>query len=276
MKQTIAIQGSRGSFHEEAARRHFGKDVRPEECRDFRQLINAVESQRADCGVMAIENSLVGSILKNLSMLRDSKLQVTGEVYMRISQNLMALPGQSLNDLKEVQSHPMALLQSEQFFRKFPAIRLMESYDTAGSAREIARRKLKQTGAIGSIAAANMFGLTVLARGIETDQDNFTRFLVVAPRPQIPEKNQKVKASVAFTALHKPGSLADILNPLSEKGVNLTMLQSLPLPGKSWEYIFHMDMIFPDAEKAKDVIASFGSKLNNVWIMGIYPAAEIT
>ncbi len=168
----------------------------------------------------------------------------------------------------------MALLQTEVFFKKHPAIRLMESHDTAGSARFIARNQLKRTGAIGSAAAARMYGLSILASDIETEKENFTRFLVVAPHPETPEPRQKVKASVAFTALHRPGALSEILQPLSEEGVNLTMLQSLPLPGKTWEYIFHMDMIFDNPERARKTIGVFGSKLNNVWVMGVYPLAE--
>ncbi len=276
MQRNIAIQGGRGSFHEEAAIRYFGKHFITNECTDFQQLIGRVESKNADYGVMAIENSLVGSILKNFSMLRDSSLQITGEVYMRISLNLLALSGQTINDLKEVQSHPMALLQSEEFFMQYPTIRLIETNDTAESAKEIASDQLRGVGAIGSVDVAGMYGLSIIARDIETHKENYTRFLVVSPRPEIPDKNQKVKASVAFTAPHQPGSLSEILQPLAEAGVNLSMLQSLPLPGKKWEYIFHMDMIFSNSENAMKIINALGSKLKNVWIMGIYPIANNT
>ncbi len=272
---TVAIQGIRGSFHEEAAARFFKQGFEPVECMDFRSLVKGVESSRAKWGVMAVENSLAGGMLPNFSLIRNSAMQIVGEVYLRITQNLMALPGETLSDLREVRSHPMALMQSEDFFLQHPAIRLVESYDTALSAQEIASKQIRGTGAVGSERAAQIFGLSILATSIETNKENFTRFLVIGPQPANLEKDVRVKASVAFIAPHVPGGLVKVLNPLAEAGVNLSMLQSLPLVGSTWEYIFHADMLFNDHDHAREIISDLGKKLQKLWVMGLYqPGAK--
>jgi len=271
----VAIQGIRGSFHEEAAILYFGKDFQAVECMDFRSLVNQVGAGQASFGIMAVENSLAGGMLPNFSLIRNASLQITGEVYLRISQHLMALPGQRIEDLTEVRSHPMALMQTEAFFLKHPGIRLVESYDTALSAREISEEKLSQTGAVGSEQAARIFGLSILASSIETNKENFTRFLVVGPGAPKLDKNLPVKASVAFIAPHVPGGLVKVLNPLADAGVNLSMLQSLPLVGSTWEYIFHADLIFYDQDHASKIISDLEKKLQKLRVMGLYhPGAK--
>jgi len=268
--EKLAIQGIRGSFHEEAAILYFGKEFQPIECMDFRSLVNRVGLGQADFGVMAVENSLAGGMLPNFSLIRNASLQIVGEIYLRISQHLMALPGQSIAELMEVRSHPMALMQTEDFFLKHPDIRLVESYDTALSAREISEDRLSGTGAVGSEQAARIYGLSILASSIETNKENFTRFLVIGPEAATLDKHLPVKASVAFIAPHVPGGLVKVLNPLAEAGVNLSMLQSLPLIGSTWEYIFHADMLFNDLEHARRIISELGNSLPKVWVMGLY------
>ncbi len=274
MTPQIAIQGIRGSFHHEAAIRFFGQGAGIDPCMSFREVTLRVAQGKSAAGILAVENSLVGGMLPNLSLIREAPLRVTGEIYMRISQHLMALPGQSLQDLREVHSHPMALMQCEDFFGSWPHIRLVESADTAWSAQDISMRKLAAAGAIGSARAAEIFGLEVIAPSIETNKENYTRFLVIGPRDSTPEEGVPVKASVAFVAPHATGSLARVLAPLAAEGANLSMLQSLPLAGRSWEYIFHADMLFEGAAQARSVLQRLGSRLERVWVMGIYPAGD--
>lgn len=273
MKKRIAIQGVRGAFHHEAAALYFKRDFDIHECMTFHDLIDSVESGEADLAVMAIENSMVGSILPNLVLIRKSTLHIIGEVYMRISQNLMALPGESMQTLQEVHSHPMAIMQCESFFHNYPDIRMVESVDTALSAKDISEKGLKGIGAIGSEAAAKMYGLEILAPSIETNKKNYTRFLILGHNGNSIDPNISVKASVSFVAPHQPGSLASVLQPLGEAGVNLSMVQSLPLVGANWEYIFHADMIFPNMAKARNIINDLRKKLQAIWVMGIYPTS---
>jgi prephenate dehydratase len=295
-KQTIAIQGIRGSFHHEAASLFFrhqgngtevsefpGQPYRPENgtdlpgykpCLSFKEVTAAVRDGHATHGVMAVENSLVGGMLPNFSLIRDASLHITGEVYMRITQNLMALPGESIGSLREVHSHPMAIMQAEAFFEKLPHIRLVESADTAESAREISDGRLQGIGAIASASASKMYGLPVLAASIETNKENFTRFLVLGREPAKIGEGQIVKASLAFIAPHRPGSLVDVLLPLASSGVNLSMLQSLPMVGKSWEYIFHADLVFGDIRFTREVIEGMKERLEHLWVMGVYPAGQ--
>lgn len=272
--EKVAIQGIRGSFHEEAAVHFFKNDFIPHECMDFRSLVEQVASGNSHWGVMAIENSLAGALLPNYSLVRNSDLHIVGEVYLRITQNLMALPGESISSLLEVRTHPMALMQSEDFFLRHPFIRLVESYDTALSAKEIASQKISRTGAVGSERAASIYGLSILASSIETNKKNFTRFLVISRNPTNLPTQQPLKASVAFIAPHKPGSLAGILNPLADWGVNLSMIQSLPLIGKTWEYIFHADMVFKNYEHAMASLQKLKNMLTDIWVMGIYPPGQ--
>jgi len=237
---------------------------------DFRGLVNKVGAGQADFGVMAVENSLAGGMLPNFSLIRNVSQHIIGEVYLRISQHLMALPGQSITELMEVRSHPMALMQTEDFFLKHPEIRLVESYDTALSAREISEDKLRGVGAVGSEQAAHIYNLPILASSIETNKENFTRFLVIGPNASPLNENLPVKASVAFIAPHVPGGLVKVLSPLAEAGVNLSMLQSLPLIGSTWEYIFHADMLFNDPDHAQRIINDLEKSLPKVWVMGLY------
>lgn len=266
----IAIQGYQGAFHQEAAENYFGKEISLVECETFDSLVESIKDGQAYYGVMAVENSLVGCILPNFELLRESRLNVIGEVYLRISQNLMALPNQSINDLHQVQSHGMAIAQCKPFFQSYPHIQLFESVDTALSAKVIAQKNLVGVGTIGSTLAASLYGLEVLAPSIETNKVNFTRFLVISPVDHPVVNNGSVKATIAFTAKHAPGGLSAILSPLAKEGVNLTMLHSLPMVGSAWEYIFHADLCYQSIEHARRSMIWLSKQVSQLWVMGVY------
>jgi prephenate dehydratase len=271
MAKTIAIQGGYGAFHEIAAH-HYFKDEEIEILprNTFRDMVTSLKDRQSHYGIMAIENSLAGSILPNYSLIINTKMHITGEIYLRIKQNLVALPGVKISDLKEVYSHPMAILQCQEFFDAYPDIRVIESIDTALSAKEIGDKKLKDTGAISSQMAAEKFGLEILANSIETNKMNYTRFLILAENGiQIPPEEVN-KASIYFTVAHKFGSLSKILSILSYYEINLAKIQSMPIPGKDWEYMFYVDVEINDFEmyrKSLDAIRPFTPALG---ILGEY------
>jgi len=232
----IAIQGGYGAFHELAAQKYFGGEEIEILPRDtFRDLLKSIKEEKADYGIMAIENSLAGSILPNYNLLKETPMRVIGEVYLRIKQNLVALPGVNIEDIKEVYSHPMAILQCKNFFEDYPYIKLIESVDTALSARDIRKGELTNVGAIASKAAAEKYNLNILADGIETNKMNYTRFLILTMNGT--EINKKVvnKSSIHFALDHKIGSLSKILSILSYYEINLAKIQSMPIIGKDWE-----------------------------------------
>jgi prephenate dehydratase len=246
--QRIAIQGGFGAFHEIAATRYFeGTEIEIIPNNTFHDLFKSLKTREADTGIMAIENSLAGSILPNYSILRESGMKIIGEIYLRVQQNLVALPGEKIDNIREVFSHPMAILQCQDFFGNYPHIRLIDSIDTALSAREIAEKKLKQTGAIASTQAAEKYGLEILFRSIETNKMNYTRFLIVKDTNGNIKANGSVnKSTISFSLADEIGSLSKILSILSYYNMNLTKIQSMPIPGKDWEYHFYADMIFND------------------------------
>lgn len=271
----IAIQGYRGAFHQEAAGLYFGSNINLIQCLDFERLVNSVKNRQADYGIMAVENSLVGCILPNFVLLRNSGLNIIGEVYLRIRQNLMALANQTVSDLFQVQSQSMAIEQCRAFFRLHNHIQLIESPDTAFSAKMIAKENLLGVGAIGCHLAASEYGLEIISPSIETNKENFTRFAVLSRKPTSIDEKEPVKATIAFIAKHEPGSLAKILTSLADEGVNLTMLQSLPMIGSAWEYIFHADLCYPTMKLAKVSLKRLSEELSGFWIMGVYPADNI-
>jgi prephenate dehydratase len=244
----IAIQGGYGAFHEIAATCYFeGEDIEIVPNDTFHDLFKSVKLREADYGIMAIENSLAGSILPNYSILRESEMKIIGEIYLRVQQNLVALPGQKIEDIREVFSHPMAILQCQQFFGNYPHIRLIDSIDTALSAREISEKNLSNTGAIASTLAAEKYGLEIIFPGIETNKMNYTRFLIVKDTNGIVKANGGVdKSTITFSLAHEIGGLSKILSILSFYNMNLTKIQSMPIPGKDWEYLFYVDIMFND------------------------------
>lgn len=273
LEKKIAIQGYAGAFHEIAARLHFGeKSMNIAPANTFEELIKMVEKgEEATAGLMAIENSLAGSIMFNYQLLYGSNLKITGEVYLRIKQNLMTLPGTKIEDLEEVHSHYMAIAQCREFFRQYPHIRLVESADTALSAKHIRENNLTKIGAIASTLAAELYNLDIIAPSIETNKKNYTRFLVLHSENQVTKSVESNKVSLCFSVPHEVGSLYKILGVLSAYGVNLTKIQSSPIVGKEWEYLFFVDFI-GDAnlgwEQALDAIRPLTTSLR---ILGVYP-----
>lgn len=246
----VAIQGVRGANHELAAKEFFNPEaIEIVPCLTFSELFERVKADSSIYGIVAIENTLVGSILPNYTLLKDSGLVVIGEYKLRIKHNLMVLPGQRIEDLKEVHSHPMALMQCEAFFKNYPYIKLIESDDTALSAREIAENGLTGIGAVAPTLAAELYGLEILNSGIETNKKNFTRFLIVSDRAKtevadLVMDNRVNKSSLAFSLDHEEGSLSKVLTILAFYNINLTKIQSNPVVGHEWEYIFYIDLTF--------------------------------
>jgi prephenate dehydratase len=267
----VAIQGYKASFHEIAAYKYFGNDIEIVMCETFRGLFNEIEDKKANYGIVAIENTVVGTLLPNYALLRNADVKVIGEVYLQIQQNLMALPGQKIEKITEVRSHPMAILQCQEFFEDYNHIKLIESADTALSAAEIRENNLKGVGAIASIAAAEAYGLEIIEAGIETNKKNFTRFLVIHAEYDDPlNVTNPDKASLCFHLAHRTGSLASVLMSLSDNKINLTKIQSLPLVGREWEYFFHLDLEFDDYTAFLNAIDDINLDVHELKILGEY------
>jgi prephenate dehydratase len=277
MNKKIAIQGFKASFHEIAAQKFFGNNIELEMCDTFKKQFNIINSGITDYAVVAIENTVAGTIIPNYALLRESNTNIIGEVYLQIQQNLMALPNQSINEIREVHSHPMAILQCQEFFEEYPQIKLIESADTALSALWISENNLKGIGAIASVRAAELFKLNILAEGIETNKKNFTRFLVIQ-RTKSVNKDIRVispnKSSLCFHLAHKTGSLANVLMSLSDNKMNLTKIQSLPLIGREWEYFFHLDLEFDDYTQYLNSIEDIKPYIHELKILGEYKQGE--
>ncbi|MEO0776876.1 MAG: prephenate dehydratase [Bacteroidota bacterium] len=267
----IAIQGAAGAFHEIAARRyHHHRDIAIVPMETFEDLVRSVErGHQSDGGMMAIENSIAGSLLYNYQLLDEADLHISGEVYLRIRHQLLALPGQSIADLREVHSHPMAIAQCRPFFRKHPHIRLVERNDTAGSARWVSDGEHRGVGAIASTLAGEQYGLEVIAPGIETNKKNYTRFLVLDHGPsQLDHPGAKV--SVCLTTSHEPGSLHCVLEALLRAGANLTKIQSMPIIGQEWHYRFFIDFTLADPLAFGATVDHLGVVTEDLKILGTY------
>jgi prephenate dehydratase len=272
----IAIQGVKGCFHEQAARLFYEEheNVVPEivECDTFDDLYTSMSKGEADAAVMAIENTVSGGLLPNFELLRKYDRKIKGEVFLRIQQNLMALPGQSIQEIKEVRTHYMAINQTREFFKDYPWIRLVEAEDTAKSAAQVAAEGLKGVGAVASTLAADLYGLDMLAESIETYKQNFTRFLIFDDSLEV-DKTKVNKASMCFTLCHKPGSLAHVLTILSFYDMNLTRIQSLPIPGQEWQYFFYVDIKFDDYFRYEQALAAVRPLMEDLNVLGEYVAA---
>ena len=271
----VAIQGVPGCYHDAAARGYFtGTDVEPVPCDTFPALFDALADDASLLGIVAIENTIAGSILSNHELLRQSNLAVVGEYKMRISHVIAALPGQKLEELEEVNSHPMALLQCEQYIRRHPNLKVIEKLDTAGSAMEIAHRRLVGHAAICGEYAANLYGLNILDKGIETNKRNFTRFLVIADpitaADMKPAGTAPDKASIVFSLPHTQGALSKVLTIFSFYDINLSKIQSLPIIGREWEYRFYVDLTFDDYTRYRQSIHAARPLINDFRILGEY------
>lgn len=278
MKRKVAIQGVAGCFHDIAARQFFQNEtIETLPCETFKELFATIKKDNSILGAVAIENTIAGSLLPNHNMLKESGMSILGETKLRIEHNLVALPGQKITDITEVLSHPMALMQCEDFLAQHPNLKAVEVDDTAGSAKMIAEGKLMGKAAICSKLAAEIYGLEILAEGIETNKRNYTRFLIVAD-PWTAEdflKERTVnKASVVFTLPHDEGALAKVLSVLWFYHINLTKIQSLPIVGREWEYQFYVNLTFSNYlaySQAMDAIRPFTKDLRT---LGEYQACE--
>jgi len=274
-KKKIAIQGILGSFHHIVANQYFGEDVVLKECLSFVEIPELINSNAVDGAVMAIENSLAGSILPNYALIDEFDLKIQGEVHLPIHHHLMGLEGQSLNDIKEVWSHPMAILQCRKFFRQHPHIKLVEETDTAEVARQIQDKKLQGIAAIASKKAAEIYGLAIIENEIQTRKENYTRFFILKKRNGEIEKPKIInKASIKFITKHQTGSLSDVLAVFAKYNMNLSKIQSLPILDKPWNYAFFADVIFDDEQLFEDAITLVKEMLSYLKILGKYQRSK--
>jgi len=257
MRTKIAIQGIKGSFHHQVAQEYFYQNIEVDECLSFEELVDSLISGKSDQAVMAIENSIAGPIIPNYALIDKNNLHIIGEHYLDIHQNLMALKGQKIEDIQEVHSHPMALLQCMEFLKKYPNIKLVEDKDTAETARRIHEKQLKGIAAIASKTASEMYDLEILAPEIQTINNNMTRFVIINRENHFVPENEINRASIKFELDHKRGSLAAVLNVMSDCKLNLTKIQSLPKIETPWKYSFFVDVTFEkyeDYDKAKKLL----------------------
>jgi len=275
MKPKIAIQGFEASFHEITAIQFFGNEIETVECATFPKLFDVMEKGEADFAVCAIENSLAGSILPNYAHLRNSNLEIVGEVYLRIEMNLMALPNQEMHQIEEIHSHPMALLQCQGFFENYPQIQLVESNDTALSAKEIKEKHIKHRAAVASKRAAELFELDIIAADIHDNKRNFTRFLVLSKPTTIDHRPSAInKSSISFRAHHTAGSLAKVLTIIGNHNINLTKIQSLPVVGEEWQYYMYADLEFEDVDSYRKMLEEIEPLSKELKILGEYQQGE--
>ncbi|HRP30972.1 MAG TPA: prephenate dehydratase [Agriterribacter sp.] len=266
----VAIQGYEGSFHQVAAQHFFGRKTNVICCATFGDVVkNTLNKKGSDGGVMAIENSIAGSILQNYNLLQKSRLKVVGEIYLQIRQNLLVNPGIQLSDIKEVHSHPMAIQQCLDYLDQFNW-KLVETEDTALSAKHIHQHKSKHVAAIASTLAAELYNLDVLAPDIHTLTNNYTRFLILQHEDLAEIIEHADKASVSFHTDHSKGSLARVLTTIAEGGINLSKLQSSPIPGSDFRYSFHADMEFDSLQQFYQVIKEVKGLTEDVKIYGVY------
>lgn len=275
MNKPIAIQGIKGSFHHEVAQLYFNANTEVLECMSFDGTVESLLKGDTDYSIMALENSIAGSIIPNYALIDTHNLCIVGEHYLDIQHNLLALNGQSIEDILEVHSHPMALLQCKLFFKDFPHIKLVEAKDTADVAKQITEKDLKGIAAIASKNAAHLYGLNIIAQSIQTIKHNETRFVIVKRENNDIEHKGINKASLKFELDHKRGSLATILNVLSDCKLNLTKIQSLPKIETPWKYAFFVDVTFQtykDYEKAASIMELMAE---NFKVLGEYKNARL-
>lgn len=274
MKKRVTIQGIAGCYHEAAARAYFGEEeIETVACATFAEMFDRMALDHSLLGIIAIENTIAGSLLQNHELLRKSNLNIVGEYKLRISHVLAALPGETLDDIREVNSHPMALMQCGEFLKTHPRMKLVEKDDTAGSAQEIAQHHLTGHAAICGRLAAQIYGLNILTEGIETNKRNFTRFLVVADplySDWLTAGKRINKASLVFSLPHTQGSLSKVLTILSFYDINLSKIQSMPIIGREWEYRFYIDLTFDNFTRYKQSLDAIRPLTKNFKILGEY------
>lgn len=272
-KPKIAIQGIATSFHEVAAMQYFQEPIQTIECLTFHALCESLKNGDSDYAVMAIENSIAGSILPNYFLLQEYHFSIIGEVYLPIHMHLLALPGVRLNEISTIESHPMAIRQCSDYLYKLNGVQIMESEDTALSARKVKEQKLKTTGAIANEYAAKKFGLQILERRIETHKKNFTRFLILTRKTQ--NNIESNKASLCFEVANEVGSLAEALMTFKNNSINLSKIQSIPIIGKPSEYSIHIDVEWRKRKSYDQAIQAVLRQVKNLNILGEYKKAKI-
>ncbi len=273
MTKAIAIQGIQGSFHHIVAQHYFGNTVELIECLSFDESVSSLLNNHADAVVMALENSIAGSIIPNYALIDNHDLHIVGEEYLDIQHHLMALTGQNIQDIQEVYSHPMALLQCKAFFKNNPHIKLIEDKDTAEVAQRIQKQQLKGVGAIASQLASELFALEILAKSIQTIKHNETRFVIVKRESEF-SASEINKASLKFELEHKRGSLATILNVMSDCQLNLTKIQSIPKIETPWKYAFFVDVTFDHYDNFKKAKSILEIMAEDFKILGQYKNAK--
>lgn len=275
MSKPIAIQGIKGSFHHEVAQQYFNTKAEVVECMSFDSAVDSLLLGDTDNIVMALENSIAGSIIPNYALIDNHNLSIVGEYYLDIQHNLLALEGETINSIKEVHSHPMALLQCKVFLKDYPHIKLVEAKDTADVAKQIAEQQIDGIAAIASKNAASLYGLDILAESIQTIKHNETRFVIVKRENHEIERKELNKASLKFELDHKRGSLATILNVLSDCKLNLTKIQSLPKIETPWKYAFFVDVTFDDYKDYKKAGSIVQLMAENFKVLGEYKNARL-
>lgn len=278
----VAIQGVAGCFHDAAARAYLGQhgldNVETVPCETFQELFDTLATDASLLGVAAIENTIAGALLANHELLRQSPVRIVGEYKMRISHVLCALPGETTDSIVEVNSHAMALMQCEQFLRRHPWMKMVEKFDTAGAAAEIARDGLVHHAAVCGEYAANLYGLDILEKGIETNKRNFTRFLILADpllaAEMRPSEEKLNKASVVFTLPHTQGALSKVLTILTFYDINLSKIQSMPILGREWEYRFYLDLTYNSFARYQQAIDAVRPLINDLKILGEYSSCD--
>lgn len=276
--KTVAIQGVAGSFHDIAVRNFFKEqEIKLVPCDSFKELFAVIKKDNSIIGAVAIENTIAGSLLPNHTLLRESGFKIVGEYKLRIEHQLVAMPGQTIKDIEKVYSHPIALMQCEDFLVEHTHLEPVESEDTAASAKLIAEKKIMGRAAICSRLAAEIYGLEVLAEGIETNKRNYTRFLIIADSWLADEMLKNIKAdksSLVFSLPHEEGSLAKVLSILSYYHVNLTKIQSLPIIGREWEYMFYINLTFDNYMRYRQALDAIRPFTKDLQLLGEYKAFE--
>lgn len=276
----VAIQGIAGSFHDIAAREFFrGEEIELIACKTFKEVFKTAKADNSVIAAIAIENTIAGSLLQNHNLLKESGMKIIGEQKLRIKHNLVAIPGQDVSEITEVYSHPIALMQCQEFLGTHPHLKAIESDDTASSAKHLAESRHPGHAAICGELAADTYGLEIIAKGIETNKRNFTRFLIAADPWLADELNKgrfPNKASLAFALPHEEGSLAKVLSILSYYDANLTKIQSLPIIGREWEYMFYIDLHFANYVKYTQALGAIGPLTKDLQILGEYEEGRQT
>lgn len=276
----IAIQGERGSFHDAASHCYFeGEEIELICCNTFEDVFEEMKKDSKVIAMVAIENTIAGSLLHNYELLRDSGMQIVGEHKLRISHSIMCLPDEDWSDIKEVNSHPVALMQCRDFLKKHSDLKVVEADDTAGAAKAISMKQMRGHAAICSKFAAPLYGMKVLEEGIETNKHNFTRFLVLADpwiAEELSQPSQSNKASIVFSLPHNEGSLSQVLSIFSFYKINLTKIQSLPIIGREWEYMFYIDVMYNDYTRYRQSIDAVRPLTKQLKILGEYKEGKST